>query len=273
MKTRFLQRLLFFIALLVLFIIVLRNFRLKNEEKPALPPESSFTFAVISDIHSDINSLQATVDKARTDGVQFIIATGDLTMLGKIEELKKVKTALDKTSIPYYVIPGNHDLWSVKGGSKPYREVFGADYMSFSKDGVKFILINNGDGVVGIDEKQSRWLREELASCPKIYCLVFAHMPLNHSFLAHIMGEDSTKVASQAANLVKELVDNKVQELFAGHIHFLSSYELDGLLTNTVGAVYTDKGTVDSRFLEVKVNIPDITLSKKEIWLTVTPGS
>ena len=61
-------------------------------------------------------------------------------------------------------------------------------------------------------------------------------------------------------------VDNKVQELFAGHIHFLSSYELDGLLTNTVGAVYTDKGTVDSRFLEVKVNIPDITLSKKELF-------
>lgn len=200
--------------------------------------------------------------------MDFIIVTGDLTTLGKLNELQNVKETLDESGITYYVIPGNHDLWSVRGTSNPFRQVFRDDYQSFSKDKVKFILINNGDGVVGIDKTQQAWLDNEITDCPKIYCLVFSHMPLNNYLTAHIMGESNSKIASQAASLVKKFNNNKIKELFAGHIHYLSNYTLDGLQTNTAGAIFTDNNSSAARFLEVEVTLPEVKLDKKEIWLT-----
>ena len=263
---------------LVVFVLVILFARIqispKREDFPLPSPApvstvtlSSFSFAVISDIHSDYVSLQKAVAKVRDDGVEFIIVAGDLTTLGKREELARVRDTLAQGGVFYYVIPGNHDLWSKTGRTNPFREVFGPDYQAFQKDKIKFILINNGDGREGVGEQQENWLKQELADCPQLYCLVFAHMPLNNSVSKHIMGEDSPVAASQAARLVKELIGAKVKELFAGHIHYLSSYELDGLKTTTDGAIFTNKGTQPGRFLEVTVHLPEIKLEKKEVWM------
>lgn len=261
------------VSLVVFMLVVLFGRSQSRLERRALPSPtpsialSSFTFAVLSDIHSDYASLQKAIAKAQADGAEFIIVAGDLTTVGKREELNKVKNILAQGGVFYYVIPGNHDLWSVKNRENPFREVFGPDYQAFQKDSVKFILIDNGDGSVGVDETQDNWLKQELADCPRLYCLVFAHMPLNNSVSRHIMGEDSPAVASQAARLVKELIRAKVKEVFAGHIHYLSSYELNGLKTTTDGAIFTDKGAEPGRFLEVTVHLPEIKLEKKEVWL------
>ena len=263
---------------LVVFVLVVLFGQLQSKpERRDLPSPSpapvptvalsSFSFAVISDIHSDDKSLQKAIAKTREDGAEFIIVAGDLTTLGKREELIRVKDILTQGGLSYYVIPGNHDLWSKRSLTNPFREVFGPDYQAFQKDEIKFILINNGDGSEGVNEQQENWLKQELADCPKLYCLVFAHMPLNHAVLKHIMGEDSPVVASQAARLVKELVRAKVKELFAGHTHYLSSYELGGLKTTTDGGIFTNKGTQPTRFLEVTVQLPEVKLEKKEVWL------
>jgi 3',5'-cyclic AMP phosphodiesterase CpdA len=230
-------------------------------------PLSSFSFAVISDIHSDYQSLQKTLNRIRADDVEFIVVVGDLTAVGSQKELVKVRDILSQSGSAYYVIPGNHDLWFKTVQEDPFLKVFGRKYQAFQKGQFKFILIDNADGYIGIDGAQGEWLKRELANCPKLYCLVFAHMPLNHPLLAHIMGEDNPRVASQAARLVKELVDAQVKELFAGHIHYLSSYELDGLKTTTDGAIYTEKGKQPARFLEVSIFLPQIRLEKKEVWV------
>lgn len=233
------------------------NFPTRTEIK-----QTSYSFAVISDIHSDLKNLQRVLDRIREDKISFIVVVGDLTTLGKSEELIKVKTVLDKNAIPYYVVPGNHDLWSVKGKSNPYKDIFGVDYQSFLKDNVKFILINNGDGTIGIDNTQREWITQQIVDCPKLHCLVFAHMPLNNGLLKHIMGEDSPRVASQAASLVRELVRAQVVELFAGHLHYLSTYTLDDLTTITDGAVKDNP-----RFIEVTVTQPETRIEEKQIWL------
>jgi len=230
-------------------------------------PPASFSFAIISDIHSDYQSLQKVLKRIRADGMGFLIVAGDLTAVGKTEELIKIKAILDKNNLPYYAVPGNHDLWSKRGGRNPFREVFGQEYQAFQKGQVKFILIDNADGLIGIDETQDKWLSQEITDCPKLYCLVFAHMPLNHPLLAHTMGEDNPKVASTAARLVRELVAAQVKELFAGHIHYLSSYELDGLKTTTAGAIYTAKSTQPARFVEVSVSLPEVKLEEKKVWV------
>lgn len=283
---KFLRKLLIPLSIILIsLLIVVYNFRgdIKNDISSSpptpiavltpiptptpIPAMSSFSFAVISDIHSDLPSLEKTLDRIKKDKMDFIIVAGDLTSLGKINELQNVKAELDNNGMVYYVIPGNHDLWSVRNGNNPYKEVFGKDYQSFLKGKVKFILINNGDGVVGIDKTQQVWLNNEITDCPRIYCLVFAHMPLNNSLTTHFMGEDNAEVASQAALLVKKFNDYQIKELFAGHIHYLSNYTLDGLQTNTAGAIFTDNNSSAARFLEVKVDLPEVKLTKKEIWL------
>jgi 3',5'-cyclic-AMP phosphodiesterase len=235
---------------------------------PTFNSSSPLTFAVISDIHSDYAALAKTLEKIKSNKVEFIIVAGDLTTVGAESELLKVKNILDQSKIPYYAIPGNHDLWSEKNGTNPYVNVFGSRYKYFQKDNVRFILMDNASGIIGVDQKQEQWLNSTLSECPKLYCLVFAHMPLNNPYLLHVMGEDSTKVASQAAKLVKEMVNFKVKELFAGHIHYLSTYALDGLVTSTDGAIYTNNNASESRFLEVTVNLPMGTIDKKEIWVS-----
>ena len=228
------------------------------------PAPVSYTFAVISDIHSSYKNLQKALQRIKQDGGEFIIIAGDLTTAGKAQELRKVKEILDESGIPYYAIPGNHDLLSTPIGRKGegWQEVLEVDYQSFQKGEVKFILINNGDGKIGVDQTQQEWLNQELVDCPKLYCLVFAHMPLNHLTLKHIMGEDSLVVASQAAQLVQEFTRYQVKELFAGHIHYLSTYTLDGLKTTTDGVI-KDR----PRFLEVTVHQPETKIEEKQIWL------
>lgn len=230
-------------------------------------PQTPFRFAVLTDIHSDWLSLEQALERVKEDGVEFIIVAGDLTTLGGLAELRQVKSILDESGLVYFVIPGNHDLYSAKGNYSPFEIVFGADYQAFEKGKLKFILINNGDEVVGLDKEQLAWLRQELPACLELYCLVFAHMPLNHSFLGQIMGEDSLAVASQAAELVGLFNSFQVKELFAGHLHYLSSYEIDGLKTTIAGALYSQQGTITPKFLEVVVYQPRVELEKKEVWL------
>ncbi len=265
-----------FLILIVLGFLVSFNSSktIPKEAISPLPPVSatSFSFAVFSDIHSDTESLQKAIAKVKADKNEFLIIAGDLTTSGGISEFRQSKEVLDENKLPYFVLPGNHDLWA--SGLNYFREVFGSDFQSFQNQKIKFILVDNADGNLGVEgitglngENQEVWLRQELQDCPKIYCLVFAHMPLNHAYLGHVMGEESEKVASEAARLVKEFKTAQIKELFAGHIHYLGSYEDDGLKTRTVGAIYTEKKTQPARFLEVTVSLPEVKLEEKEVWL------
>lgn len=145
----------------------------------------------------------------------------------------------------------------------------------------KFILIDNADsngdlrrrlpygeavalvGTPGIPDtvhqtpdanvSQWEWIEGETEECPKMICLVFMHMPLNHPTSEHIMGEDNVQAMKQAAELVKLLVKNQVKQVFAGHLHYASSYEIDGLKTQIVGAVASERNWQSPRYLEVEV--------------------
>jgi len=244
-------------------------------EKKNYKGEKPSRFAVMSDVHSDWENFQKALEKAKTDmeigpsfvppvggttaGKGFVIITGDLTTIGTKNELLEAKKILEESGLRYYVIPGNHDVWwGRKYKRDVWEEVFGESFESFREDGAKFILINNGDAVGGInqfkvdeEETQMDWLKKETEECLKVYCLVFMHIPLNHPNSLHVMGEESPLVASEAAELINLLVKNQVKEVFAGHLHFSSSYELDGLKTTIVGAVTRDRNLQSPKFLEV----------------------
>lgn len=233
-------------------------------------------FAVMSDIHSDWENFRKALGKTKVDmgvrpsfaeasaGKGFVIITGDLTTLGKKSELTEAKKILDASGLRYYVIPGNHDIWwGRKFKEDIWSEVFGKSFLSFRDNGVKFILINNADSEGGFegfgvrqlaDGGQKFWLKKEAEECLRIYCLVFAHMPLNHPNSLHVMGEDNPKVASEAGEIREILGKYGATEIFAGHLHFSSSYELGGLKTTIIGAVSSDRNVQSPKFVEILWN-------------------
>jgi len=249
-----------------------KGFFFKESPSQVTPknPESLHKFAIISDIHSDYKNLERALLLVEENKNDFLIITGDLTTLGKKEELEEVKKILDKSGLRYFVIPGNHDLWAGEQLKVDiYGEVFDYSYKSLKEDGIKYILINNGSDY-GIDEKQEKWLESEVEECPQVYCLVFMHIPLNHPKSIYIMGEENPEVASQAANLIKLLSENKIKEVFAGHLHSSSSYILENLATNIVGAITSNRNFESPKYLEVTLEKrgEEIILGKKEVFLS-----
>ena len=265
---KFFRKVLFLSLLVIIAVLVLNEYLPKERQKEPVIPQSvvaskNISFAVISDIHSDYQSLQKVLDKIKKDKMEFVIVVGDLTTIGAPRELEKVKEILDQSGLVYYVTSGNHDLWSKTKILDPFREVFGKEYQAFQIDQVRFILINNASS---LDQDQLDWLDQQIADCPRLYCLVFSHMPLNHPYLEHIMGEGNSLAAIQAKILVKKLTDSKIQKLYAGHVHYFLDYEFEGLKTRTDGAVYTHKNQSPFRFLEVTVSRPDYKLEEQEVW-------
>ena len=239
--------------------------KIEEQVEPSVAPEKELKFAVMSDIHLDTENLEKALVLAKVDKVDFVIVTGDMTSLGKKEELKKVKKVLDNSGLEYYVVPGNHDLWASRQFKTDiYSEVFRKDYQSFWQNKVKFILINNGS-YFGLGEEQKNWLKEEVKECQYFACLVFAHIPLNHPISLHVMGEDNPKVASEAGEIIRTLVDNKIEQIFVGHVHYSAEYELQGLKTVVVGAITGNRNVQSPKFLEVWEEGNE--WNKKEIFL------
>lgn len=220
---------------------------------PTKEVERIYKLAVMADIHADDESFGELLEAAKTRGDEMVIITGDLTTVGKKEELLEAKKVLDNGGVPYFVVPGNHDLWwSEKIGADVFGEVFGKRYQSFKKEGRKFILVDNGSWK-GLGRAQKQWLEGELEECLEIQCLVFMHMPLNHEFSAHIMGEKSEEVTREANELARLLDVKGVDDIFTGHLHYSGDYGIGGFRTTLVGAVSEARNNQTPRFTEVKL--------------------
>lgn len=152
-----------------------------------------FRFAFISDTHigsPDGNAerdLRHTVaDINSNKQLDFAVITGDITELGTDNQLKLAKKILDSLTIPWYIIPGNHDAgWSESGGVS-FARTFGNDRFSFDHNGIRFIACASGpyvrmsDGHIPRDA--IRWLDSLLKKTPASLPVIFLnHYPIDNS--------------------------------------------------------------------------------------------
>lgn len=178
---------------------------------------SPIRFAVISDPHVDIKGenkmkmsvysvecLQRTVDEInREEGLDFVMANGDLLQDGEFENAKVVRDALRSLKTKSFVISGNHDYEP----SKPEKHRDGFTYMK-TADFIKYFKEHGYDDsgkhyyareiVPGLrmltldacvpeekrwggnlPDEQLVWLDEQLSSHPGQVHLVFMH----HNFI------------------------------------------------------------------------------------------
>ncbi|MBI2018926.1 metallophosphoesterase [Candidatus Daviesbacteria bacterium] len=229
---------------------------------PKTSPKSVFKFLLVADSHSDNNNLQKAISQAKQifPDIQFVIGLGDYTEVGTLDEMQKAKKEFDEANLRYFLIPGDHDLWDSRDKNQPpltnFRQIFGPTYQSFSLHNFKFILLDNSDNYLGIDEVQLKWVAGELerSKDEQVKAIfVFVHEPLFHPSSDHIMGRVEKELKNQARSLIFALVG--VKKVFAGDTHYFSQYNEPetNLSMVTIGAVGTERNPQLPRFAVVTV--------------------
>lgn len=151
--------------------------------------DATLRFAVIADVHYSVDNPQCktdflalTKDITKQDGIAFILVLGDIAHRGDMASMKEVKQMLDKTKLPYYVVPGNHDCLNNGVGDAYFREVFGDTHFRLLCNGNLFLGVNtaqlrNGDAHIAPEDIE--WVKKQLKNTSKKTPLyVITHHPL-----------------------------------------------------------------------------------------------
>lgn len=82
---------------------------------------------IVSKRHISTKWLKENVSKLNKLDLDFVLVCGDISNLGRIDELQLAKEILDELHAKYYCCHGNHD-YVVDGGTDltPFRTIFGA---------------------------------------------------------------------------------------------------------------------------------------------------
>lgn len=150
-----------------------------------------FKFAQVSDTHvggsTGADDLRITVkDLNQRKDIDFVLFTGDITEFGSDEELALAKQILDSLTLPWYIIPGNHDSnWS-ESGANSFRKVFGGETFFFPHKGFMFMGTVSGPNMRmspgQIPRENLVWMDSVFAANPDVNTpLIFInHYPLDN---------------------------------------------------------------------------------------------
>ncbi len=227
-----------------------------------------FSYVLVADSHNENDYLKKALAQAKGDlgdKLQFVIGLGDYTEVGTLIELKDAKKVFDQNGIRYFVTSGDHDLWdgrdkqSLSSAISNYESVFGPPYQMFTHENVVFLILYNSDNYLGLGTQQREWLDRQLGVIKTQYqgklVFVFLHEPLYHLSSNRIMGKVKDELKTEAKELIIQLKEAGVKEVFAGDIHFFTKYQEPntGLNMTTVGAVTSSRNAQSPRFAVVHV--------------------
>jgi predicted phosphodiesterase len=117
------------------------------------PGDVRFTFGILADMHIGSPSAKkmvgAAIDDLNRSGAAFVIQLGDITDHGQREEFAAAAEMLGRLQMPWKVMMGNHDVYSIQeqrlSGREYFKETFGRepDGVLFEHDGVKFAVLDS----------------------------------------------------------------------------------------------------------------------------------
>ncbi|EJX02444.1 metallophosphoesterase [gut metagenome] len=152
--------------------------------------QSCFRFAHLTDLHISPNHAQPTEDLLQsvaqlnaTEGLDFVIVTGDLTEEGDRASLEKVKSCLDLLKMPYYTVLGNHETKWSESGCTAFAEIFGAERFKLDHKGFLFLGFNSGPlmrmAYGHVVPQDIRWMEEEMKKAGKEQKVILVtHYPM-----------------------------------------------------------------------------------------------
>lgn len=149
--------------------------------------ETTFRFAIVSDRTGGMRGgiFDGAIDKVEMMQPEFVLSVGDL-IDGYTEDPEvwnaqwdEFDTIVDKLSMPFYYVPGNHDT-SNKLLTEVWRERHGRDFYHFLYNDVLFLAINTDEiEGGGIGNPQIEYFQKVLEENKEVqWTLLFMHRPL-----------------------------------------------------------------------------------------------
>ncbi|MBN2851883.1 MAG: metallophosphoesterase [Clostridia bacterium] len=194
--------------------------------------------------------------KENKNSYDLIMISGDITVKGTafISELQYVKEKFDALSVPYIIIPGNHDLCPLKEMEKRYPGIEEYEYTSlentnffqvFGEKGVRFSQVINQVHFIGFSIRNGdpdgtlSWLRKELET--PYEKIVIGHYPLIPTRLDGFCSTwDYFRIENSLGDLKNLIFDetHHVKAYFCGHQHVNSIVKVNrGFHIETASAV------------------------------------
>lgn len=237
-----------------------------EEEKPV-------RFAIVSDFHApDLpdgkERIQAFIDAANQEKVDFVIQLGDFIRLDSVS--KPLMEVWNGFAGEKYHVLGNHDL--DKYSKEEFVEGFGMPgrYYSFDKGDLHFVVLDGNnlyDGEVYtpynkanyyvnmekrafMDPEQLQWLEKDLMSTDK-RCVLFSHQSIDKA-----MGNrDQVRLVLEGVNAKSGF--KKVAVAFSGHNHSNYTKEINGITyvqMNSASYVWIGEPTMTEKRYPEEIN-------------------
>ncbi len=226
------------------------------------------TFAVLSDIHlgSDepknthkmFHYSQSILERAIGEmnshrDIEFVLVAGDLTKNSEPFNHEAVKRILNQLRIPYYVVPGNHDVkkaempsenWGIEDFVRAYQgHGYSGDKSWYSLDpkpNVHLVGLDSASesrfaqsygGALSLE--QLDWLELDLAQARGKTTVVMIH----HALIHHKGGSDPRYYVENADQVKDILKKYGVQIVTTGHLHITDIAVENGLFDISCPAI------------------------------------
>jgi len=191
----------------------------------------------------------------------FVVITGDLINnkedKTQIAEFKRI-TAKINSRIPIYYSPGNHDIGQppTQPDIDSFVSEYGNDRFTFKHKKSLFIGLNSciiKANTPVLEQLQFDWLKKELSKAKRIqHIVIFSHYPF---FITSVdEPETYSNIGIETRNKYLSLFkEEKVDAIFAGHLHNNGSAKYGNMEMITTSAVGKPLGKLSSgiRIIEV----------------------
>ena len=202
-------------------------------EKPGEP----FTFVVLGDNRATKRVPPEIFRHASEEKPRFAFNTGDLARYGAAHEYASRYLPLLRIMdpVPVFSVPGNHDR-GARNDFSGFRAVHGDERFSFDFGSCRFVGVNNGKRA-RLDAADIAYLRDELSKSPARHRFVFLHVPPAWFEDGLVTVSKRRGFTALGAEFRALMAEQRVDEVFMGHIHGYASRVVDGVrYTLTAGA-------------------------------------
>lgn len=234
---------------------------ISSKNTRATETEYVLKVAIFADSHSDLQNLTKALSDAAGKNVMTIVHLGDHTDLGVFSALEETKKVMDTSTVPYYAIPGDRDLWKSEGSTN-FAQVFGETFHTITLAGFKLLVLDNSALNSVIPDAQFMLFKTELEDADFVFLSQPLYHPSSNKIMGIVDGEEIILVKKQADELLSLVRNSNVKAVIAAE-HHISSENTDpqkftlkhitvGAITSTING-YPQKGLQSSRFSILRV--------------------
>lgn len=206
-------------------------------------------FVVISDTHDYYDGLEKQVRyiNKKRDWYDFVVVNGDISNVGLQGEFERSYGHLSKLKIPFFVVPGNHDL--LIDGHEIFEAMFGALSLAFDYGGTTFIFYNNNNWESSGNVPDFDWVESKVKDAKGPIILI-----------AHVSPFDKDRFGNAESERIESLMDRyNIKMHINGHDHNPGVKNFSSTPFVTVGS--SSKSVV----LDVEVSREEASFAHKNI--------